>query len=166
MEKISLSASEHHKLVQYGKRLFERGTDGPQVYSSLVDFCRDNFGSQMTQRLIIYKIFDVCLLEYKKSTTYAKEEDYYYHEPEVWDKKTCAEKARYKGDYPFTGYIGSTTSGSRYNFYGFANWNGGCSVDGKYYRKGEYFPLPHVADGYDIIKVPTWGYRIVKKSTP
>lgn len=98
----------------------------------------------------------------EEQTMDMKEEGYYYHEPEIWDEKTCAAKARYKGDYPFKGYIGSTTS---IPGYGFNDWNGGCTREGKYYKKGEYFPLPTVAEGYEILKVPTWGYRIARKQT-
>ena len=66
MIKIPLSPREEYKLVQHGKKLFEHGNDGAQVYNSLVGFCRDNFGFWMTQEQAT-NIFDSTLLAYSSS---------------------------------------------------------------------------------------------------
>lgn len=83
----------------------------------------------------------------------------YQHAPEQWDEKKCAKAARRVARdgcgtrYPWPGYIG--------NHFGVTRYNGGCTRDGERYR-GEDRPLPIVAAGYRIVRVPTWGYRIVK----
>ena len=43
------------------------------------------------------------------------------------------------------------------------NCNKSLTVDGQGAAAGE-FPVPTVADGYEIIRVPTWGYRIRARS--
>lgn len=58
--------------------------------------------------------------------------------------------------YPFRGYIG--------NHYGAVRYNGGCTRNGVWYQ-GEFFRLPIVHQDYEIIHVPTWGYRIRKIGT-
>ena len=81
------------------------------------------------------------------------------HEPEVWDKKKCEKEAKHTATdgigtkYPFKGYIG--------NRYGKVHYNGGCTRNGEWWQ-GEEFPLPVIAEGFEIITVPTWGCRIVK----
>jgi hypothetical protein len=54
--------------------------------------------------------------------------------------------------YPFRGYIGS--------HYGQIKYNGGCIRKDELYE-GEIFPLPIIAEGFKIMRVFTWGYRIV-----
>jgi hypothetical protein len=87
----------------------------------------------------------------------------YQHPQETWDEKKCEKKAKHVAQdglgtpYPWPGYIGNTFGEIRYN--------GGCCrpdyITGDHYD-GENFPLPKVAPGYKIIRVPTWGYRIIK----
>lgn len=90
----------------------------------------------------------------------------YQNKPEVWDEKTCARKAKRRAKdglgtpYPFKGYIGSTTS----NQFGEIRYNGGCIRDGEWWQ-GENKPLPTIHEDYEIVHVPTWGYRIRKKGT-
>jgi hypothetical protein len=90
-------------------------------------------------------------------------ETYYVHPQEVWDAKRCAKEANHTAKdglgtpYPFKGYIGSSASVPA--AYGRTRYNGGCVRGGEWYN-GEEKPLPKVADGYEIIVVPTWGWRI------
>lgn len=49
--------------------------------------------------------------------------------------------------------------------YGITRYNGGTEVDGKWYQ-GIERPLPQVAEGYEIVVKPTWGWQIIKKETP
>lgn len=79
--------------------------------------------------------------------------------PEVWNAQTCQKMAnRHAKDglgtpYPFKGYIGSSQR------YGVTRYNGGCTRDGKWWQ-GENHPLHMIHPDYEIIVVPTWGYRI------
>jgi len=41
-------------------------------------------------------------------------------------------------------------------------YNGGCEREGKWYQ-GETWDLPILAEGYEIIYISTWGWRIIKK---
>lgn len=90
----------------------------------------------------------------------------YQHEPEVWDEKKCAKAAKHWArdgmgtKYPWPGYIGCTTSGQ----YGTHRYNGGTTINGEWWQ-GEVKPLPIVHEKYEIIEVPTWGYRIVLKGS-
>lgn len=92
--------------------------------------------------------------------------DYYVHPREVWDAKTCEKLAKHTAKdglgtpYPFKGYLGS--SASIPPRFGKIRYNGGKVINGEWYQ-GEEFPLPEVAEGYEIVKVPSWGWRIVKK---
>lgn len=92
---------------------------------------------------------------------------YYMNKQEVWDKNTCEKLAKHVAKdglgtpYPFKGYIGSSTSIPPK--FGSIRYNGGCVRDGEWYI-GEVFPLPVVADGFAIEKIPSWGYQIVKLS--
>jgi hypothetical protein len=43
-----------------------------------------------------------------------------------------------------------------------ARYNGGCIRNGEWYP-GEEWQLPKLAAGFEIVVVPTWGYRIVKQ---
>lgn len=84
----------------------------------------------------------------------------YQHPTPIWDAETCAKLAKRTAKdslgtpYPFKGYIGESQWGVR-------RYNGGCIRDGEWWQ-GENFPLPKVAPGYEIIRIPTWGYRIIK----
>ena len=77
---------------------------------------------------------------------------------EVWDEARCQQAAKHTATdglgtkYPFKGYIG--------NNYGETRYNGGCVRDGQWWQ-GEYRPLPRIASGYEIVYVPSWGWRIV-----
>lgn len=84
---------------------------------------------------------------------------YFEHPAEVWTKEQCAKAVKKIATdglgtpYPFSGYIGDSQ-------YGEKRYNGGCIRNDEWYE-GEIFPLPIVPEGYKIIRVPTWGYRIV-----
>lgn len=84
---------------------------------------------------------------------------YYTNVTETWDAKRCAKEARHvERDgmgtrYPWPGYIGRR--------FGKVTYNGGCVHDDVWYN-GEVFPLPDVAEGFSVVEVSTWGYRIVK----
>ena len=85
--------------------------------------------------------------------------DLYQHAPEVWDEQKCnLMSTRFAKDgigtaYPYPGHIG--------NNFGEIRYNGGCIRENKYWD-GENIPLPIVSDGYEIVRVPSWGYRIKK----
>ena len=92
--------------------------------------------------------------------------DIYQHKPQVWDKTKCERMAKRVATdgmgtkYPFQGYIGS--SASRPTAYGTERYNGGCIRNNTWF-KGENFPFPILAPGFEIVVVPTWGWRIIKK---
>lgn len=94
--------------------------------------------------------------------------NYFVHPQEVWDKAKCSKAARHVAKdglgtpYPWPGYIGSSTSIPPR--YGSIRYNGGCVRNGKWYE-GETRPLPKIAEGFEIIHVPTWGWRIVRKES-
>jgi len=81
----------------------------------------------------------------------------YQNKPEVWDEAKCHFMSRHRAKdglgtaYPWLGYIG--------NHFGDIRYNGGCERDGQWWQ-GETRPLPIVAKGYELIVVPTWGWRI------
>lgn len=89
-------------------------------------------------------------------------ERFFKHPCETWDEKKCHRLSRRIAKdglgtkYSFRGYIGGFGS------YGTREYNGGCTREGEWYD-GEIFPLPELPDGYEIVVVPTWGYRIQKK---
>lgn len=91
----------------------------------------------------------------------AENPEYYTHPQETWDEKKCRKAANHTAKdgmgtpYPFKGYIGSHQTG-----YGKTKYNGGTTINGKWYQ-GEIKPLPQVTTGFKIITVPTWGFRIV-----
>ena len=85
---------------------------------------------------------------------------------ETWDKATCERKANHLATdelgtpYPFMGYLGSWATCPP--IFGVQRYNGGCWHNGKWYI-GEYRPFPNLARGFKIIKVPAWGWQIVKE---
>jgi hypothetical protein len=87
---------------------------------------------------------------------------------ETWDAKTCEKKSRhthedsYGTKLHFKGYLGS--SASIPPFFGKIRYNGGCVHDGQWYD-GEIRPFPVLAKGYEIVVVPSWGWRIQKHRT-
>ena len=94
-----------------------------------------------------------------------KREPIFNHEAEVWSAAKCERMAnRVATDglgtkYPFKGYIGSTASIP--STYGTTIYNGGCIHNEEWYA-GENRPLPILAKGFEIVVVPTWGWRIKK----
>ena len=88
-----------------------------------------------------------------------KTSEIYQNKQETWSKEQCKKAANRTArdgmgtPYPFKGFIGDSQYGEKL-------YNGGCIRDDQWYA-GEFFPLPIVAEGYKIIRVPTWGYRIV-----
>lgn len=101
----------------------------------------------------------------KSSNVYPKEAlPVYEYERECWGPKTCKRVAnRVARDgmgtkYPFKGYLGSSACIPA--TFGLTRYNGGVSIDGRWYQS-VYRPLPKVADGYRIIVVSSWGWRLV-----
>ena len=86
---------------------------------------------------------------------------YYTFPQEVWDEKECEKRAKHLVEdgfgtpYPFRGYIGMLK-------YGQHRLNGGFVKNGDWYE-GYIVLLPKIDDKYEIVRVPSWGYRIVKK---
>jgi len=95
----------------------------------------------------------------QESPAVIKENGYYTYPVEIWDKEKCEKAVKYVAKdglgtkYPWPGYIGQN--------YGKTRYNGGIRHQGNWYE-GDIRPLPQVAEGFEIIHVPTWGYRIVK----
>jgi len=91
----------------------------------------------------------------------------YDYPAEIWDAATCEKKAKHLAKdgmgtkYPFRGYIGSSASVPA--AYGVTRYNGGTVIDGAWYD-GINRPLPTLATGFEIVVVPSWGWRIVKIS--
>ncbi len=91
-------------------------------------------------------------------------EGFYTHPQEVWNKARCEKQVKHTAKdglgtpYPFKGYIGSNAYPGGY---GVTKYNGGCIRNSKLYQ-GEIKPLPKVADGFEIIHVSSWGYRLIK----
>lgn len=92
----------------------------------------------------------------------------YVYERECWGPNTCKKIANrvardgHGAKYPFKGYLGS--SACMPATFGLTRYNGGISIDGQWYQS-IYRPLPKVADGYQIIVVPTWGWRLIHTET-
>jgi len=83
-----------------------------------------------------------------------------YQHPEIhWNLRECERAAKHIATdglgtpYPWPGYIG--------NHFGPVLFNGGCVYRGDWYP-GEHRELPLVHKNFEIIHVPTWGYRIVR----
>lgn len=92
--------------------------------------------------------------------------EYYVHPQETWDAAKCKKLANYTAKdgmgnpYHFKGYLGSSASiPSRF---GRTTYNGGCVRHDDWYE-GEEFHFPVLAEGYEIVAVPTWGWRIKRK---
>ncbi len=89
----------------------------------------------------------------------------FQHPQPIWDAKKCEKEAKRTAKdglgtpYPFKGYIGCHPQ------WGVVRYNGGCEREGKWYQ-GENKPLPKVAEGFEIINVSTWGWRIRKIEKP
>lgn len=87
------------------------------------------------------------------------------HPQQVWNRAKCLKMANYTATdglgtpYPFKGYIGS--SASRPSAYGTEMYNGGIVIGDEWYE-GENRPFPKLAKGFQIVTVPSWGWRIVK----
>lgn len=94
-------------------------------------------------------------------------EEYYRNPQEVWCAAKCRKMAnRTTTDglgtpYPFKGYLHPPSPLG----WGKIKYNGGCTRDGKWWQ-GEIFPIPQVADGYEIVHRPTWGMVIQRKADP
>jgi len=91
--------------------------------------------------------------------------EYYQHKPKVWDAAKCARmvRSRPKDGYgtPFPkGYLSPPSPFG----WGKIRYNGGClrprtAADGDWYE-GEVFPLPIVAEGFELVSKPSWGWFI------
>ena len=93
----------------------------------------------------------------------------YQHPPETWDEAKCKKLCKrqyvdgYGGKWPFKGYVSDYILGYPGIYFGLViHYNGGCIRDGEWWQ-GEERHLPIVPPEYEIVHVPTWGYRIVKK---
>ena len=90
---------------------------------------------------------------------------YHTYPREIWDKKKCEKLVKrirrdsYGTADPFPGYLGSFNSIPP--LYGGIKYNGGIVVKGKWYQ-GTKNLYPSLPAGFKIIKVPTWGWRIIK----
>lgn len=93
--------------------------------------------------------------------------EYYICPREEWDKEQCKKiAARVVKDglgtpYPWPGYIGSTTATGGCA-YGITRFNGGIQRGDKWYA-GQIRELPKIAAGFEIVHIPTWGYRLKRK---
>lgn len=85
---------------------------------------------------------------------------------ETWNKEKCEKMAKRVATdgmgtkYSFKGYIGS--SASRPTAYGTERYNGGTVIADEWYE-ATHRPFPILAEGFEIVVVPTWGWRIIKK---
>ena len=90
----------------------------------------------------------------------------YQHPQQTWDAKKCEKLAKRRTTdgmgtpYPFKGYLHLGELG-HYAHGISVRYNGGCVRDGEWWQ-GEEWPLPKLAEGFEIVTVPTWGYRIIK----
>lgn len=95
-----------------------------------------------------------------------KNTTFYRHPQEVWDAKKCeglAKRTAKDGTgtaYPFKGFLHSGELG-HYAHGISVRYNGGC-VRADEWWPGEEWPLPKLAEGFEIVHVSTWGYRIIK----
>jgi hypothetical protein len=90
----------------------------------------------------------------------------YKHKRETWSSEKCrklantTQKDGMGTPYPFKGYIPGS-GGSLPARFGRTIYNGGCVRNGEWYN-GEEFPMPKLAKGFKIERVPSWGLRIVE----
>lgn len=87
----------------------------------------------------------------------------YYHYPqEVWDKEKCEKVAKrtWKNLAPFKGYMGC--SQTHLSEFGTHRLNGGTVINGEWYP-GIVKPLPVVHEDFEIVHVPTWGWRLKRR---
>lgn len=83
---------------------------------------------------------------------------------ETWSIEQCNKKVRYTATdgmgtkYPFKGYIGS--SASMPTAYGLEKYNGGIVIGDEHYD-ATYREFPILPKGFEIVVVPSWGWRIV-----
>lgn len=91
----------------------------------------------------------------------------YTYKTEVWDGPTCEKMVRHVAKdglgtpYPFKGYIGPDSGPNAIGE--MIRYNGGKAIEGEWVE-AEFRPIPQVAAGFDIVRVPRWGWRIVTKS--
>lgn len=92
--------------------------------------------------------------------------DYYHFEVETWSVKKCEHLAKHVATdglgtpYPFCGYIGSGYSIPPR--FGPIRYNGGVVAGDEWYP-GEYRPFPNLPEGFEIVYVSTWGWRLIDK---
>ena len=93
----------------------------------------------------------------------------YQHPQETWDVKKCEKLVkRIARDgmgtpYHFKGYVYPGEIGFPYWADIAVRYNGGTVIDGEWWQ-GEEWQLPKLPEGFEIVIVPTWGYRIIKRS--
>lgn len=86
----------------------------------------------------------------------------YQHPREIWDVKKCEKLVKHIAKdglgtpYPFKGYIRLGNQGDLQ-----VRYNGGCVRDGEWWQ-GEEWQLPKLADGFELVRIRTWGWRIIK----
>jgi len=87
----------------------------------------------------------------------------FQHPQETWDFAKCKKLAnRIAKDgtgtkYPFKGHLHSGEIGH----IGGIRYNGGTSIDGEWWQ-GEEDQMPILAEGFKIVRNPTWTWRIIK----
>jgi len=89
----------------------------------------------------------------------------YTYPQETWDAAQCLKFSRRTQrdglgtPYPFKGYLPAphpcATHGQPLRF------NGGTVIDGEWYA-AVLWPLPKVAEGFKWIKIPSWGWHLIK----
>ncbi len=91
----------------------------------------------------------------------------YQNPQQTWDAKKCEKLAkRWRKDGLGTkshlqgmlhdGEVGHYAHGMT------VRYNGGCVREDKWWQ-GEEWKLPIIPENFEIVHVPTWGWRIVKK---
>ncbi len=84
--------------------------------------------------------------------------------PERWDAQLCARVARtrerdgYGTPVPWPGLRMDVKSGP-------VRYNGGCCRGGEWFP-GEVHALPTVPAAFRWVRVPTWGWRLVRAEDP
>lgn len=98
----------------------------------------------------------------------------FQHPQQTWDAKKCEKLARRTTrngigtKNPYKGMVSYGELGGHYVHGMRVRYNGGCvrgeGENEKWYQ-GEEWPMPILAEGYEFVYTPHWGYRIVKKSS-